>query len=620
MILIKSNRPEQLNLAEDPYFIPDLDINFDLTIFGFPSDGSTASRSLSPSTLASSQSSLPANEANEPGLEIPSFDTTGTIGAFDVDLGAGAGSIVRTGSRVGRPPADFEEEPALIDEPVFDMDDDGFLHPTMLRDIIGADSPEIAGQQPDSETGVSGRGETGVSGRGETLHDITTGADALKQQHIPFDDGMMVFGDDEPTLPPQAQTVLLTPGPAARELPGGHDTSSVHRSKEISETAEAPQRRTRPVKSIRPDQQTELNNRDLNNWNQNYLANMAAALRGKQCQLSRVEAKRNAEFWILQQGLGNVASTFGDDRMPHPLAVFSGQSLWDMLRGPDIGKKRPHGSSLEGDDHDEDERRVRARIASQEGVARGDEGGGLQLGDDDGLMLPGDDFHIHSEVGRHAPPSLPDRSSGMPWTISGSRHSSAQPLGSGLLPRLSSSVGGLVGGMELGPPSAFGRQGLRVTSASPLLGRGPSLPRLGSQEPSRLMSSEDEFADLDLQLGADMGPDFELYGPSAAVDTQTAAQSQWVETTLENEAFNFLAFVCTKIQEKVGEQGDAMEEDEGGMTQEKITLGELLSPAQNSQIVGAQALLHVLALATKGLLEVYQAEPFGEIEISAVRR
>jgi hypothetical protein len=141
------------------------------------------------------------------------------------------------------------------------------------------------------------------------------------------------------------------------------------------------------------------------------------------------------------------------------------------------------------------------------------------------------------------------------------------------------------------------------------------LSRIGSQEPSHLTSDEDEFADLDAQLGLDTNPDFELYGPAANVDTQTAAQSQWVASALENEANNFFNFVQTRIAEDADDgQGD----DEGMIESNTITFEELLPPTQNSQIVGAQGLLHVLALATKGLLEVHQAEPFGAIEIAVV--
>ncbi|EXJ86446.1 hypothetical protein A1O3_03397 [Capronia epimyces CBS 606.96] len=592
-------RPDQLNITEDPYFILDLDIDFDLAAFGIPSDRSTATGSFSPRPLLSSQSSLHIYDDEEPGLEIPPLDTPGSFGRVDVDLGAATSSGWPSGSRAAQPPSVFDEEPAIIEDPVFDIDDNGFLQPAMSVDFRGSDIENDGGQGSASE--MFGIGSIG------TGQETVMSGDTPMQQVIAVDVDLPVFADDD-HIP--AQAALMTPQPAVGEDQAtGHPTSSVHpdnQSEEVSEEVEAPQRRARPVKSIRPDQRTELSNRDLNEWNENYLANMAAALRSRRIQTSRHEAKKNAEFWLLRQGIGNVATTFGNERVPHPLGVFSGQSLWEMLRGPDTGTKRSRSSSLADSDGAENARRVKARTASQEEVARGDENDGLNFGDEEDLMLQGDDVNIESEVGRHAPPSLPDRSSGMPWNISGSRPSSMQPLH-----RLQSSADSLTGGVELGPPSGFGRRGTRFTSASPLFGKGRSLSRLGSQEAtevSRLTSNEEDSAGLDMQLGADIDLDFELYGPSAHVDTQTAAQSQWIAETLENEAYNFLTFVNTKIQ-------TLMEEDQ---ERENVTFDELLPPTQNSQVVGAQALLHVLALATKGLLAVYQAEPFVEIELAVV--
>ncbi|KAL2393307.1 Protein arg-6, mitochondrial [Exophiala dermatitidis] len=656
---VGKTRPEQLNLAEDPYFIPDLDINFDLAAFGISSggSGSTVSGRSSPGTWLSSRSSLLVDDDDEePGLEISSLDTPGGggFGMLGTDFGAGTSSVLKTGSRAGhpRPPSLFEEEPAIIDDPIFDIDDDGVLQPAMPVsggdiDIQSSGSVGDQGQGPQGQVEDEAMAGGGVESRLATP--LPEGMPLPQHDIIMYDDNdMPMFLDDD-------QIDLATPqhalAAAEGEAPGTvRSTSSVQppdtESRETSETAEAPQRRARPVKSIRPDQRTELSNRDLNEWNENYLVNMAAALRSRQSQVSRYEAKKNAEFWILHQGIGNIAGTFGDDRTQHPFALFSGQSLWELLRDDKAGgtkrsRSRSGSDTAEADDGDENARRVRARTtASQEEHGRGEDGvgidnndNGINFDEDDGLNIQGpggDEFNIGSEVGRHAPPSLPDRSSGMPWNTGiSSRQSFAQPgsrglrHGSGLF-RMSSSVGGLAGGMELvGPPSAFGRRGSRFTSASPLLGKGPgpSFPRLSSQETgemhgSRLssnVSNENDFADLDAQLGvgadADVDVDFELFGPSANVDTQTAAQSQWVAETLENEAYNFLTFVNTKVQ-ALAEEGQ--ERDRGAA----VTLDELLPPTQHSQVVGAQAFLHVLALATKGLLQVAQAEPYGEIGIA----
>ena len=202
----------------------------------------------------------------------------------------------------------------------------------------------------------------------------------------------------------------------------------------------------------------------------------------------------------------------------------------------------------------------------------------------------------------------------MPWNTA-SRHGSARPFGSGL-PRVSSSVGGLAGGMELGPPA---RRGSRLTSASPLLGRGATMPRYSSLELlEQAKATSDSFDDdgLGLPPGDDEDLEFQLYGPGAAVDTQTAAQSQWVKAALDTEANNFLAFVVAEIDAKVA--ATLGEGDEDGVA--RVTFEEMLPPQEHSKIVAAQGLLHVLSLATKGLIEVRQEEAFGGIEIAVVDR
>jgi meiotic recombination protein REC8 len=181
--------------------------------------------------------------------------------------------------------------------------------------------------------------------------------------------------------------------------------------------------------------------------------------------------------------------------------------------------------------------------------------------------------------------------------------------------------------MEFGPPSALiGRRGTRLTSASPLLGRGGTMQRYSSlelPEQAKLTSGEaggGSFNDSRMRLGGDDmidGPEFQLYGPAAAVDTQTAAQSQWVAAVLDMEAHNFLAFLRAEINTKVAAAegvADRLEEDE----METVTFQGLLPPEHYSKVVAAQGLLHVLSLATKGLIGVKQEEAFGRIEIGLV--
>jgi meiotic recombination protein REC8, fungi type len=232
------------------------------------------------------------------------------------------------------------------------------------------------------------------------------------------------------------------------------------------------------------------------------------------------------------------------------------------------------------------------------------------------------------EIGRRAPESLQgDHSSQMPWNVSASRHGSGYLFGSGLPGGLGSNVGGQGMGMEFGPPSALtSRRGTRLTSASPLLGKGGTIRRyssLGLPEQVKLAGGEaggGSFDDSGMQLGGDDiidDPEFQLYGPAAAVDTQTAVQSQWVAAALDMEVHNFLVFLTAEVNAKIvvaEGTADRLEEDDV----ETVTFQSLLPPEQHSKVVAAQGLLHVLSLATKGLIEVKQEEAFGRIEIGVV--
>jgi len=75
---------------------------------------------------------------------------------------------------------------------------------------------------------------------------------------------------------------------------------------------------------------------------------------------------------------------------------------------------------------------------------------------------------------------------------------------------------------------------------------------------------------------------------------------------MERESHNFLDFVRTTYLTKVTKEGNA----EGF-----ITMDELVPPDQSRAIVGAQALQHILLLATRGFITVQQRVPYGDIRI-----
>ena len=163
------------------------------------------------------------------------------------------------------------------------------------------------------------------------------------------------------------------------------------------------------------------------------------------------------------------------------------------------------------------------------------------------------------------------------------------------------------------------RRASRITSASPLIGRGG---------PERYSDLEvPNFDDENELLGGPStsiaGDDFELHGPAAGVDTQTAAKSQWMRAALDAESNNFLDFVKTEIATKAARAARCEEAEHdlpgaGVAGPDSVFFEVLLPPTQNTTTVAAQALLHVLALATKGMLHVEQKEHYGPIGLGLV--
>lgn len=173
--------------------------------------------------------------------------------------------------------------------------------------------------------------------------------------------------------------------------------------------------------------------------------------------------------------------------------------------------------------------------------------------------------------------------------------------------------------VEGGPTGAHSRRGSRMTSASPLLGRGQE--RLSSLELPRQGDETDFLGGHFVSDDHGDSDGFELYGPGAATDFQTAASSPWMKATLDQESSNFLEFVKAQIGDGPPPDDDDEEQREGGISRKKtVKFEDLLPPRQHVKMVAAQALHHVLALATRNLLDIQQTEGYGPIVLSLVAR
>ncbi|EME48973.1 hypothetical protein DOTSEDRAFT_19460 [Dothistroma septosporum NZE10] len=342
-------------------------------------------------------------------------------------------------------------------------------------------------------------------------------------------------------------------------------------------------RRTQPKqhKPVPRDTTTTLRNHDLNRWSAEYLQNMHEATKQRRPAKLAAIAKKNAAHWVL-----SADSALGEGILG-PLDMFSGRQLLSTFN--QYFRKRER----EDDESPETSRRVRQRTDTSSADA------GRDMKDDEGFMPVMDDYSI--EQGREAPTSIDDRhlSSIFPWNQSaGSR--GLTDIGH----PTSASCGG---GAQL---NLLGRSRSRLTSASPLVGRGRT-----SDVDDHLQLPGSDFA----MGGMKDDEQFELFGAAAQVDTQTAAQSQWQRTILSSESGNFLLFLQNVIEEENQLRGDepvAVDEDEQPLTG-SIDFDTLLPIDINSYIVAAQAFLHVLALGNKNLLSVAQDEPFGSITLRA---
>lgn len=121
-------RPEQLNVPDDPGFLPELDFTFDLSAFELPSDSqsSRVSSVLSSHLARSSQTSnhnIDLEEDADLQLEIPPIDTPSGFGGMSVGgrMSAGAGSITQAALD------DLYEDSPFIDDAEFEIAPDGSL-------------------------------------------------------------------------------------------------------------------------------------------------------------------------------------------------------------------------------------------------------------------------------------------------------------------------------------------------------------------------------------------------------------------------------------------------------------------------------------------------------------
>ncbi|KAK4952922.1 R8 protein [Elasticomyces elasticus] len=616
-------RADQLLLQDDPNFLPDFDlVPIDLNQLELHFNPGVHDESqgsvLSP---YDSQQMVGSNGGSQHTPMLNDFGRSSSLVGGPVGGRGGSEFGIRgdsgRGGRVGGQSEWLVEDGLDLDDLGLVVEDDG----------TGGDG----GRQGSVHAGREMRMDVGGSGSradGARLGGDAGGQDdGLAQQ----DDGFMpMLDDDQQPQQPTHHSATPHDNAGAQVLLESHTTTS---------TASAPMAATRRRNKAAPkvlvaDTAMELRNGDLARWNTNYVSNMQETARHKFVSRAAAIAKENAKLWVM----GGIGGWGQADTILHgPLGMFSGAKLLEALTGMDLtgtGEKRGRDAitAAAADDGNEEDQRARKRSRVEGELSSDEVGRGVdhQYAADDGYMpQDAEDYSMGLEIeqGREAPTPLDDRhlSSVFPWNqLSTGRGEgvSRRPTGLFTSATLPGAVGG-VGGSGMG----LARRGSRLLSASPLVGRGVAVA--GQDGGGDVGFGQDGYGTQQGRSGAIMGhdvemsgltdEDFELFGPAAEVDTQTAAQSQWVRTALDTESENFLGFVRAAIAEADAareQAGDGDEEDDDAMG--TVLFEKLLEPAGNTCVVAAQGLLHVLALGTKGLLEVGQGEAFGGIRLRAV--
>lgn len=580
-------------LMDDPAFdldmpLPGLDLDYDFNINADQSQNRDSQISLSIHSQRGRSGSISSSQ----GASIMGLNISSSLSAGGYQLPLDDPFVKSSAQKSGIHGDRFDDEAIMFeDNDVFEFDQDG-----EIRDLTAQD---IASRRAANTSGAPRLGsDTDASARVRKEHDDAR-AQAGDHGRIYDEDGdmNMIFGDDGGIILPDAEPFGAFMSGALPAPVLGRKESISQSEDSSSESAAAPSRLRKPKtkKQLPIDQTLRLKNSDLSVWHREYVKTQDGLSAAKLVTKGNTLAKKNALMFVIGNGLNGAGIGIGSTKLSGPLSMFSGDALFAKITGRVLGSAKRQ-ADFEGDDNGPNKRFRHSSDGEVPRDFRGDDDLVVQV-DDEPFGTP-----VEVEMGRDAADALADYPSSamMPWNVSASqraRSSSLRPAGS----------------LKLGS---------RGVSASPLVGRGSILPGGGdlekfSSQHDVIMYGRSDDISTDLGGGSgdgmDMGDlagndqEFEMFGPAANVDTQTAGTSQWVRDVMDTESENFLDFVRISIEERYDEDEDVFQEN-GQLMDKKVGFHELFNPETNSEVVAAQAFLHILALATKGRIWVDQDE------------
>ncbi|CAG8983448.1 hypothetical protein HYALB_00000617 [Hymenoscyphus albidus] len=613
-------RPDQLVRMDDPLFqldqaLPPLD--FDFMALPISNDSQRSTQSMM--SIRRRSGSVDSSASSMPGLNLPSLSSNGVYQLPSGDI-LGVSSAQKPFFEVAG-----DDEPQIYQDEN-QMEDFGFNFGAD-GNLIEADDPFVDISRP-------------INARPQVEHGSDTGAvERVRQDHAGggIDDDIFNlpdYGNDDPiagvddgALPenaepfPERNNFFMSGGLQQNDQhlhgdlqdriygSGKHPSSTIE-EETSSISAQAPQKKSRKAKKQKQqaaDKILVVRSKQLHFWRDGYLGMMAAGNIQKSHHRAAIQARKNAMHFVYGTGIMGVGEGIGISKIPSPLSMFSGAALMAKITGNPLPS--PAKGSKRRRDGDEEQSSSPKRARHEDEVGRDYEDQVQMMIDND---MP-EDYLNHSdiEIGRHASSALDNYPSSamMPWNVSASRHSHQRALSS------------------KGPGSVLaGSVGHRLTSASPLIGRGSAVP--GDLEEFDIQHEEDLIMygrDDDSEIpdglrgfggfpsSSRAGPlfedaEFEQFGPAAEVDTQTAGQSQWVRQALDKESNNFFEYVQNTILEQQDDELSFHENQQPKKRNSSVTFQKLFEHEKTTTIVAAQAFYHILTLATRNRLAIMQHE------------
>ncbi|RDA89201.1 hypothetical protein CP532_0508 [Ophiocordyceps camponoti-leonardi (nom. inval.)] len=332
-------------------------------------------------------------------------------------------------------------------------------------------------------------------------------------------------------------------------------------SSTVTEQASAANKRGRPRKVITMlDTADHVSRGDFRAWTRDYVENMdASRKRLKTTTTTPGQARKNAYALLYGNGIAGIGIPQDTLGRVHPLASeFAGQALEAHLSAVEFKDRR--GRRRKSDEafsqEGDEERNVRRKVDG--GAEMGRDGAG------NGNGPPPLDDPPTPEMGMDAAQPLDEgrSSSMMPWSRAGSVAQSARKA---------------------------------IVTPSPLHGRGSAM------------------ASIERRSDAGAGATGTPFGHEehSSLEESWQATALWPAVAgLDQASQAFLAYGS----------GKAVVRDGGDDGRRWVDFDDLAGPGTQTRAVAAQAFLHVLSLATKGVVAVQQDgadrdEPFGAIHV-----